>query len=56
MPRASPSIPSCPPSEGRLELSLADVRHKLAGAGTAGYGEMLRRAEAALEKELSGLK
>ena len=29
----------------RLELSLADVRHKLEGAGS-GYGEMLRRADA----------
>lgn len=39
----------------RLELSLADVRQKLAGAGSAGHREMLRRAEAALEKDLRGL-
>ncbi|HEY6548774.1 MAG TPA: hypothetical protein VI589_12755 [Vicinamibacteria bacterium] len=40
----------------RLELSLADVRHKIEGTGSEGHREMLRRAEAALEKELSGLK
>jgi hypothetical protein len=40
----------------RLELSLADVRQKLAGAAAEGHREMLRRAEAALEKDLRGLK
>jgi hypothetical protein len=39
----------------RLELSLLDVRRKLAGAGSEGHREVLRRAEAALEKDLRAL-
>ena len=39
----------------RLELSLVEVRHKLAGAGSEGHREVLRRAEAALEKDLRAL-
>jgi hypothetical protein len=40
----------------RLELALADVRHQLALAQAPPHREMLRRAEAALEKDLGALR
>jgi hypothetical protein len=39
----------------RLELSLADVQRKLADASAPQHLEMLRRAQAALEKDLADL-
>jgi hypothetical protein len=39
----------------RLELSLADVLRKLEAASAPSHQEMLRRAQAALEKELASL-
>jgi hypothetical protein len=39
----------------RLELALADVRRKIESAQAEGHRQMLRRAEAALEKDLKAL-
>jgi len=40
----------------RLELSLADINRKLDAASVPAHQEMLRRAAAALEKDLAGLE
>jgi len=40
----------------RLELALVDVRHRLETARAEVHREMLKRALAAIEKDLSGLR
>ena len=48
--------PGPPPKRRKLELARADLLNRIAAAGNDRYREMLRKALAAVDKELAGLR
>ncbi len=54
-PREHETDPALLLKRRKLELARADVRHRMETARAEGHREMLRRALAAIEKELAKL-
>jgi hypothetical protein len=54
-PKEDPGDPAVILKRRKLELARTDVLHQMAHARADGHREMLRRALAALDKELAGL-
>jgi hypothetical protein len=48
--------PGPPPKRRKLELARADLLNRIEAAGSDRYREMLRKALAAVDKELAGLR
>lgn len=55
-PRRAEADPAAQLRRKKLELAKADIGHRMDTARAEGHREMLRRALAAIDKELAGLE